>query len=124
MDPYERSQLADALKREDFVDGEYVIKEGEQGDSFYMIVDGSAVATKVVNLGQEAQVVKEYNSGDYFGELALINNAPRAASVIARSDLKLISLDRHSFKRMLGPIEGILSRNAEKYEEILKGLRK
>lgn len=54
MDPYERSQLADALKPEYFEEGTYVIKEGDAGDKFYMIVSGGAVATKVVNEGEAA----------------------------------------------------------------------
>jgi cAMP-dependent protein kinase regulator len=46
-----------------------------------------------------------YKAGDYFGELALLKNEPRAASIIAKTDLKLASIDRESFKRMLGPLD-------------------
>jgi len=45
----------------------------------------------------------------------LIKNAPRAANVIAKSDCKLLRLDRMSFKRLLGPIENILKRNSDAY---------
>ena len=65
--------------------------------------------------GEEAKKVKEYGSGDYFGELALLSNEPRAASIIAKTDCKLLSLDRLAFKRLLGPIEKILKRNSEIY---------
>ena len=54
----------------------------------------------------------DYNKGGYFGELALIRNEPRAASVIAKTECKLLKLDRISFKRLLGPIENILKRNS------------
>lgn len=53
----------------------------------------------------------KYKSGDYFGELALIRNEPRAANVIAKTHVSVVTLDRHSFKRLLGPIEEILKRN-------------
>jgi cAMP-dependent protein kinase regulator len=58
----------------------------------------------------------EYVSGDYFGELALLKNEPRAANVIAKTKLKVVTLDRHSFKRLLGPIENMLMRNIENYK--------
>lgn len=53
-------------------------------------------------------MVKEYKEGDYFGELALLNNKPRAASIIAKTDLKLVHLDKNAFKRLLGPLENLL----------------
>ncbi|CAE7399514.1 pkaR [Symbiodinium natans] len=95
MDAYERSQLADALKVETFEQGQKVITEGEAGDKFYIIEDGLCVATK-----GEVEVMS-YAAGDYFGELALINNKPRAATVVAKGDAKLLSIDSRSFKRLI-----------------------
>jgi len=95
MDSYERSQLADALKSETFNDGMRIVMQGEVGHKFYIIEEGSAVATKG---GVE---VMSYGVGDYFGELALIRNQPRAATVMAKGCTKLLSLDSSSFKRLL-----------------------
>ena len=64
--------------------------------------------------------VKTYKAGEYFGELALIKGEPRAANVIATSDAKVISLDRNSFKRLLGPLEDILKRNSDTYIKYMK----
>jgi cAMP-dependent protein kinase regulator len=58
-----------------------------------------------------------YKVGDYFGERALIKNEPRAANVIAKNHCTVVLLDRHSFKRLLGPLEDILKRNLEVYEK-------
>jgi cAMP-dependent protein kinase regulator len=55
-------------------------------------------------MGQPKEV-RKYKAGDYFGELALLKNAPRAASVFAQTQLKLASIDRDSFKRLLGPLD-------------------
>lgn len=64
--------------------------------------------------------VKRYKQGDYFGELALIKGEPRAANIVAETNLKLITLDRNSFKRLLGPIEDILRRNSDQYVKYMK----
>ncbi len=58
-----------------------------------------------------------YKVGDYFGERALIKNEPRAANVIAKTKCTVVSLDRHSFKRLLGPLEDLLKRNMDIYEQ-------
>ena len=116
LEPYERSKLADAFKEETHKPGDYVIREDEQGDVFYFISDGEAIATKTLEAGKAAVEVMQYKRGDYFGERALIKNEPRAANVIAKSDLTTVCLDRHSFKRLLGPIEEILKRNIASYK--------
>lgn len=51
MDPYERTHVCDGLKEQKFKPGEYVIRQGEQGDKFYMIEEGSLKATKVNEKG-------------------------------------------------------------------------
>lgn len=119
MDPYERSQLADVLKTLKFEPGEYIIKQGDVGNDFYIVEEGHAIATKVIHEGHAAEEVMKYNPGDYFGELALIKNEPRAANIQAVSKVHCLSLDRHSFKRLLGSLEDILKRNAKHYEEIV-----
>jgi cAMP-dependent protein kinase regulator len=107
MDAYERSQLADALKIETFADGAVIFKEGDVGQKFYIIEDGAAVATKA-----GAQVMS-YSCGDYFGELALLRNQPRAATIAAKGATKLLSVDSRSFKRLLNVSD--LMERANKY---------
>ena len=76
---------------------------------------GECIATKTLEPGKGDVQVKEYKVGDYFGERALIKGEPRAANIIVSSDkAKVISLDRTSFKRLLGPIEELLKRNIQK----------
>ena len=77
-----------------------------------MIESGEAVA--IIN-GTE---VMKYGVGDYFGERALIKNEPRAADVKTKSmECTVVTVDRHSFKRLLGPMEDILKRKMDVYEQ-------
>ncbi len=103
------------MKVEKYSQGNEIIKQDDSGDRFYIIEEGDAYATKIFTQGGQAEVVKEYSKGGYFGELALIKNEPRAASVYAKTDCRLLSLDRLTFKRLLGPLENLLKRNSETY---------
>jgi len=120
IDPYELGQICDALKPQTFNKGDYIIKQDDRGDVFYILDEGNAHAEKVFEKGQPAQSVKDYKSGDYFGELALLKGEPRAASIIADTKCKCLSLDRMAFKRLLGPLENILQRNSEDYVKYMK----
>jgi len=115
MEPYERSKVADALRTENFESGQTIVSQGDPGDKFFIIEDGEAIATKSFVAGQMPQEVMQYKSGDYFGELALLQNEPRAANVVAKTSVKVLTLDRTSFKRLLGPLEDILRRNTKRY---------
>jgi cAMP-dependent protein kinase regulator len=107
--------VAEAFKDCKFEAGQTIIKEGDEGKVMYFLVEGTAFASKKIN-GVETEV-KQYKTGDYFGELALLRNEPRAANVLARSECQCVSIDRHSFKRMLGPLEEILKRNIDLYTQ-------
>jgi cAMP-dependent protein kinase regulator len=114
-------QICDAIKTGNFHKDDYIIKEGEMGDVFYILEEGNCIATKTIEPGKPEQQIKEYKEGDYFGERALIKGEPRYANIVASSEnVKVISLDRISFKRLLGPIEDILKRNMEKYKTFVQ----
>jgi cAMP-dependent protein kinase regulator len=113
LDNYDIGQICDALNSENYKAGDVIIKEGEQGNTFYILNKGEASAYKNMN-GKEEKVL-DYKPGSYFGELALIKNELRAATIKADTDCNLLSLDRKSFKRLLGSIEELLTKNSELY---------
>lgn len=117
MEPYERSKLSDAFKEVTFKANEFIIKEGADGSDLFLLQEGEAVATKTLDQAKGPEQVMVYKTGDFFGERALIKNELRAANVIAQTDCVLVSLDRHSVKRLLGPLENLLKRNFEIYEK-------
>ena len=117
MDPYERMQLADGLQNHKYKTGDNVVKQGEEGDKFFMVEEGNLVCLKMMKPGESPKEVYSYKEGDYFGELSLLKNVPRQASIQCKTDVKLVSLDRESFKRMLGPLGDILKRNEARYKK-------
>mmetsp|Transcript_41211 Transcript_41211/g.66831 ORF Transcript_41211/g.66831 Transcript_41211/m.66831 type:complete len:339 (+) Transcript_41211:63-1079(+) len=117
MDAYERSTIADALEPKTFKAGTTVIQQGDHGDEFYIIEDGEAKVLQSPNPSvAPVEVQKRLRRGDYFGEIALLTDKPRRASVVAVSDLKVVVLDKKSFIRLLGPAEDILRRNLQSYK--------
>ncbi|KAJ5760807.1 cAMP-dependent protein kinase regulatory subunit [Penicillium odoratum] len=104
LKPYERSKIADALDTIKYPAGATIISEGDPGDAFYLLESGEAEAFK----GDVP--VKSYHRGDYFGELALLDDKPRAASIVTKTDVKVARLGRDGFKRLLGPVEDIMRR--------------
>lgn len=115
MESYERNQMCDALQTVSYKKGATIVKQGDPGDKFFILEEGECIAEKIYVEGSAPTKVMDYKSSDYFGELALLTNEPRAASIIAKTDCKLLTLQRRVFKDLLGPLEEILKRNASSY---------
>ena len=115
---YERLTIADALTSKYYPAGETIIKEGEEGYEFFIVENGEVICTKML-AGKETEVSDALSTGDYFGELSLINNEVRAATVKAVKDTTCLSIDRKTFKRLLGPLETLLRENGESYAKYL-----
>ena len=121
IDSYELTQICDAVKSGVYFKGDYIIREGESGDVFYILEEGNCIASKRLEPGKPPEEIKKYGPGDYFGERALVKGEPRYANIEVVSDnCKILSLDRNSFKRLLGPIQPLLQRNIEKYKKFVQ----
>lgn len=80
--------------------GTTICRENAIEDRFYMILDGEAEVTKNIN-NNEARLLKTLSPGDFFGEMALIHNAPRAATVTVKTTLTTLELDKAAFNQVL-----------------------
>ena len=81
-----------------------IIKQGDDGDNFYIIDSGSVdvfIESKREDGECDSKLVTSYGDGDSFGELAIMYNAPRAATCVAKGTIRLWALDRVSFKVIL-----------------------
>ena len=83
-----------------FAPGEIVLKEGDPAERFYMIIKGEAEATHRGPDGSQV-VINRFGPGDYFGEIGLLNDAPRRATVRARTSLEVMALDRETFAKLM-----------------------
>ncbi|CAO3678174.1 unnamed protein product [Rhizopus stolonifer] len=119
LEAYERHKISDALESVVFEDKDVIIREGDVGEDFYLIESGEAIFYKTLKDGTRKQVMIG-KKGDYFGELALINDKPRAVSVISNGRLKCATLGKNAFTRLLGPVMDILKRNSENYHAVLQ----
>jgi signal transduction histidine kinase len=80
--------------------GAVLCQENAVEDRFYMILEGEAEVTKNIN-NSESRLLKTLAPGDFFGEMALIHNAPRAATVTAKTELTTLELDKPAFDRVV-----------------------
>ncbi|XP_047389548.1 cAMP-dependent protein kinase type I-beta regulatory subunit isoform X1 [Sciurus carolinensis] len=119
LEKWERLTVADALEPVQFEDGEKIVVQGEPGDGFYIITEGTASVLQRRSPSEEYVEVGRLGPSDYFGEIALLLNRPRAATVVARGPLKCVKLDRPRFERVLGPCSEILKRNIQRYNSFI-----
>ncbi|MBV9327822.1 MAG: cyclic nucleotide-binding domain-containing protein [Chloroflexi bacterium] len=107
--------LAGKVRQERVSSGAAVVRQGDRGDRFYLIQQGTAEV--IVDGADRSEVVATLGPADYFGELALLRDAPRAATVRATSQLRLLSLRGSDFNRLLGPYVGAESELRPRLEE-------
>ncbi|KAG9339902.1 hypothetical protein JZ751_022215 [Albula glossodonta] len=102
LEPSERMKVVDVLSSKIYSHGEQIIAQK----------DTESVAMEIAMCSR----------GQYFGELALVTNKPRAASAFAVGDVKCLVMDIQAFERLLGPCMNIMKRNIANYEEQLVAL--
>jgi CRP-like cAMP-binding protein len=95
----ELDQLIKGLKKRKVTKGTAIIKQGEPGDAFYMIALGSV--SVYIKKGMSEKKAATLGKGDFFGEMALIADVPRNATVYADEQCELFVLYKNDFKKIL-----------------------
>ena len=98
--PHEIEELIANSSVGSYEPGTILCRDNATEDRFYMILEGEAEVSKSIN-NSEARLLKTLRAGDFFGEMALIHNAPRAATVTVITALTTLELDKASFNRSL-----------------------
>uniref|UniRef100_A0A3B3Y5Y2 Cyclic nucleotide-binding domain-containing protein n=1 Tax=Poecilia mexicana TaxID=48701 RepID=A0A3B3Y5Y2_9TELE len=124
----ERMKVVDVLSTRVYNDSQQVIAQGDLADCFYIVESGQVritmkrSRTKKDEEEEEEVDIATCTRGQYFGELALVTNKPRAASAYAVGSVKCLVMDVKAFERLLGPCMDIMKRNIANYEEQLVAL--
>ena len=111
---YERAKIAEALEEVQYPAGFVIVRQGEAGDTFFIIASGEVRCTIKGESDEEVEVAR-YTTGNYFGERALVNNEKRAATVTAVTAVTCLYLNREAFATLLGPFEEIFKRREVQY---------
>jgi len=113
--------LVDKLEPMQFMDGERMIAEGDEGDAMYLISRGGGRVIKEID-GQEV-VLDDLGEGEFFGEMSLLVGGPRSASVFATADtevLRLKSSDLFEIMKQYPRIEGVLEQFSDKRSKAMR----
>jgi len=115
----ERACIAEVLEVITITEAEVIFKQGDEGNDFYIIAEGVVSFSAVdFETGKSVEMKKStLGKGEYFGERALINNKPRAATATTNGPCKLLKLDTEAFIQLLGPLQNILKKTAKDYEK-------
>jgi CRP-like cAMP-binding protein len=92
-------KLGDQMRREQVAPGATVLREGDDGDRFYVVLSGM-LSVSQESLGER----RTLKPGDYFGEVALTMNMPRTASVRAVTPSVVASCDKGTFDELIRPL--------------------
>lgn len=119
LQPLLSSELAlvdQALQERTFKKDEVIFKQGDKGENFYILLKGECEG--IVKEGSEVKETFTLAQGDFFGEVALLHDEPRLATIMAKDDDTIcLWLPRNDFHELLGPLEDIMNRNIEEYEK-------
>lgn len=94
------TSLACSAREQHAAAGECILSEGEVGDAFYLILEGRIQISKFLELGTQ-RLLNELHAGQFFGEMALIEDAPRMASAFALEETRLLVITKQDFRELL-----------------------
>jgi CRP-like cAMP-binding protein len=104
-------ELAKVTEDMEVDEGKAMTREGQSGSEFFVIVDGEVSVTK------EGSEVRRLGPGDFFGEIALLEDTPRTATVTATTPLRFFVLTRQAFRSLLAHQPGIADKVTRALEE-------
>ncbi|XP_059180181.1 cGMP-dependent protein kinase 1-like isoform X1 [Centropristis striata] len=110
------NKLADVMEETHYEDGQYIIRQGARGDTFFIISKGMVNVTQEDAANQEQIHLRELNRGDWFGEKALQGEDLRTANVIAAEAVTCLVIDRDSFKHLIGGLDDVSNKGYDDAE--------
>lgn len=100
LEELELEEVARIAVKENFGPGDVIFREGDKGDKLFLILEGKVAIVKLTP-GKGTQTLANLNAGDYFGEMALIDEAPRSAGAVAESAATLLVITKPELNTLL-----------------------
>jgi CRP-like cAMP-binding protein len=100
LSPADLKQVAVIAEEASFQDGDVLAEEGEQGDELFVLVEGEVIVSTTSAAGQTIELARR-SSGDYVGEMSIINREPRMATLVASGNTYALTIDQRSFEGLL-----------------------
>lgn len=101
-----------------FAEGDTIFTEGDLGTEMYIIQEGEVEIVK--RLGHESHVLSTLEKGDFFGEMAVVENIPRSADAVAKTQVRVVAINGSAFDEMLRRNPEIAIRIIRKYIKRLR----
>ena len=101
LPPHEVHAMIPHLRDYEIDEGATLFKQGDDGDAMYLIDQGSLGIYVAMEDDPEPKKIGEIGDGDIVGEMALIKNAPRSATIIAQTDTRMMRMEKDAFKRII-----------------------
>ena len=117
LDENEKEIVVKAMEEKRFSPDEFVINQGDDGNELFVVESGKLECSKIFGAGEMPRFLKNYGPGEAFGELSLLYNTPRAASIKALTPVVCWVLDRDCFNHI---VKDSAMKKREKYEKILE----
>ena len=108
----QRWKLAVNIKQTKFSEGEDIVKEGEEGDVFYILESGQ------VGIFDGTVMINKMHSGSYFGEMALLHSDKRMKTVRALCPVSVLGIHRDEFNQHLGDLKSIMEKQTTAYDAL------
>jgi CRP-like cAMP-binding protein len=112
-------RLADSATEERYMEGARIVRQGEEGDSFFIIVEGQA---RVAN--RSGKTVNELLPGDFFGEISLLDGGVRTATVVSETPMRMLVLKRNAFRKIVSEDSAVAAKLLEYAAALLRRLER
>lgn len=100
LSSYELRMIGEVLTEEEFAAGEILFHEGQEGDCMYLVIEGKI--SIYTGIAPKIKTLRVFERGDFFGEMGLYDDKPRAASAMAREATRLLVLRKTDFCELIG----------------------
>jgi CRP-like cAMP-binding protein len=97
--PEDLEKIADIAHEQIYATGGIICREGEPGDSLFIIVSGDVQVVK--SMGRQESILATRGAGEFVGEMAILDSAPRSATLRALKDVRVLSIEGDAFKSIL-----------------------